>query len=129
MGADAANNSVDQFLRDKIDTVPHLEALLLLWNTRPKGWPVEEMADALYLVPEAAKEILGDLARQGLSTVSSAAPERYHYESEPERDRLIALVDSTYRKELIRVARLIHSKPSAAVRAFARAFRFKKEQE
>ena len=52
---------VDQFLRDHIDTVPHLEALLLLWNSRPKEWSVEEMAKGLFLPPEAAKEILEDL--------------------------------------------------------------------
>ena len=48
---------VDQFLRDKIDTVPHLEALLLLWNGRPKPYSVEMMAERLFLAPEAAKNI------------------------------------------------------------------------
>ena len=41
----------------------------------------------------------------------------------------MAAVDTTYRRELIRVSRLIHSKPSAAVREFARAFRLKKERD
>ena len=47
---------VDQFLQDQIDTVPHLEALLLLWNSRPKPWSVVDMADGLFVAPEAAKE-------------------------------------------------------------------------
>jgi hypothetical protein len=33
---------------------------------------------------------------------------------QPDRDQLIACVDSTYRRELIRVTRLIHSKPPGA---------------
>jgi len=120
---------IDEFLRDQIDTVPHLEALLLLWNSRPKPWPVEHMAKGLFLAPEASKEILDDLVRQGLIVVVSGARDTYHYEPEPNRDELVASADLTYRRELIRVTRLIHSKPSAAVRAFARAFKLKKDQE
>jgi hypothetical protein len=36
-------------------------------------------------------------------------------------------VDSIYRRELVRVAGMIHSKASSAVLDFARAFRFKKD--
>ena len=128
---DFANDEpdVDQFLRDQIDTVPHLEALLLLWNSRPQPWSVEKMAKALFLESEAAQVILEDLSRRSLIKTVSDAGGYYRYEPEPERDRLISDVDSTYRRELIRISRLIHSKPSAAVRAFARAFRIKKERE
>ena len=120
---------VDRFVLDHIDTVPHLEALLLLWNNRPKRWSGEDMAKGLFLAPESAQEILDDLVRQRLI---GAAPDElaiYWYESDPNRDRLIASVDATYRRELIRLSRLIHSKPSAAVREFARAFRLKKDRE
>jgi len=120
---------VDEFLRDKIDTVPHLEALLLVWTARPKPYSVKEMADRLFLAPEAAKEILDDLVRSGLIAAVPGAGECYCYDPEPERDRLMAAVDTTYRQELIRVSRLIHSKPSAAIREFARAFRLKKERD
>jgi predicted ArsR family transcriptional regulator len=125
------SHSVDQFLRDQIDTVPHLEALLLLWNSRPKLWSTEEMAKGLFIAFETAKEILDDLVRQRLIAVEAVpgASETYRYEPEVNRDELVAAVDSTYRRELIRVSRLIHSKPSAAIREFARAFRLKKEGE
>ena len=43
--------------------------------------------------------------------------------------RCFSRSNSIYRKELIRISRLIHSKPPAAVREFAKAFRFKKERE
>lgn len=121
--------AVDEFLLEQIDTVPHLEALLLLWNSRPKEWLVEEMASSLYLAPEAARSILDDLARRGLISAITGATESFRYEPGSERDQLIDAVDGTYRRELIRITRLIHSKPSAAVRAFARAFRIKKDRE
>jgi hypothetical protein len=127
--ADHDKTNIDQFLQDQIDTVPHLEALLLLWNSRPKPWLVEDMAKGLYLAPEATKEILDDLVLKTLIVNVSGACETYYYESIPDRDELLAAVDSTYRRELIRISRLIHSKPSAALRAFAKAFRFKKDQK
>ena len=122
-------DEVDRFLQDNIDTVPHLEALLLLWNTRPQPWSVVEMAGRLFLSPDAAADILEDLLRERLIVMALDAPGSYVYEEERSRDRLLASVDSTYRRELIRVSRLIHSKPSAAVRAFARAFQLKKEDD
>lgn len=99
----------------------------MLWTSRPKSWSVEEMAKGLYVDPESAKRILEDLIRQHLVVITAGLPAGYRYEPDPDRDRIVGSVDSTYRRELIRVSRLIHSKPSAAVRAFARAFRLKKD--
>jgi len=67
--------------------------------------------------------------RRGLASAITGGTESFRYDSGTEKDELIAAVDGAYRKELIRMTRLIHSKPSAAVRAFARAFRIKKERE
>jgi len=119
---------VDRFLLERIETVPHLEALLLLWHSRPKAWSASAIADALYVSADAAREILDDLARQNLVAVSGSTAD-YFYESEMVRDRVTGLVDLAYRQELIRITRLIHSKPSAAIREFARAFRLRKEHE
>jgi len=120
-----ANRAVDQFLLDEIDTVPHLEALLLIWNSRSKHWSAEDMGRALYLSPDSAKEILEDLVRRGLISSSGPLPD-YYFQPEPDRDELLAAVNNAYQKDLIHVSRLIHSKPSAAIREFARAFRIKK---
>ncbi|HLO05068.1 MAG TPA: hypothetical protein VK198_00400 [Terriglobales bacterium] len=119
---------VRQFLLDQIDSVPHLEALLLLWNSRPKLWQADEMAGRLYVDREVALRLLQDLARQQLIDSDTSSPERYCYRDDPaDRSRLIRMVDETYRREVVRVSTLIHSKPSSPVRDFARAFRFTKE--
>ena len=40
---------VRQFLLDQIDSVPHLEALLLLWNSRPNcGRPTKWLAACMW---------------------------------------------------------------------------------
>jgi RIO-like serine/threonine protein kinase len=121
--------AVEQFILDQIDSIPHLEALLLLWNNRPKAWPADELAKRLYVNLENAKGILQDLARLRLIVSDAGPPEQYFCELKSEGDDLLAAVDATYRRELIRISNIIHSKPSAAVRDFARAFRFTKERE
>jgi len=120
---------VDGFLLEQIDSIPHLEALLLLWNSRPRLWTAEDVGKALFLKTDAARLILADLVRKKLISVSREQPEAFWYEQEAERDMILTAVDSAYRTDLIRVTRLIHSKPSAAVRAFAQAFRLKKDRD
>jgi hypothetical protein len=121
---DAFRKQVDQFVSEVIDTVPHLEALLLLWNSRPRQWGVGEMAKALYVPADAAQSVLADLERIGLAVSGDAGGFAYR---SSERDPLIEQVDRMYRREVVRISRMIHAKPSAAVREFARAFRFKKD--
>jgi hypothetical protein len=121
---------VYEFILDEIDSVPHLEALLLLWNSKPRAWSANEVGRRLYIDAKRALLLLQDLARQRFLAVIPAEPEQYRYESRSEQtDRLIATLDITYRREIVRVSTIIHSKASSAVRDFARAFRFTKERE
>ena len=115
---------VDQFILDEIDSVPHLEALLLLWNSRPKQWAPDEMSKAIYISSEQTQSILQDLQNRKLAENDSG---RFFYQSSLGRDRLIDSLDRIYRREVVRVSTMIHSKASPAVRAFARAFRLKKD--
>jgi predicted ArsR family transcriptional regulator len=129
MSEEWIRKAVDQFVLNEIDSVSHLEALLMLWNNRPKPWTVEQMAKALYVAPPAAQGILQDLTRRGL-IVAGPDPDHYHYESQSEdRDALMASVDYVYRRELVRISQMIHGKGPSSVREFARAFRFTKEKE
>ena len=130
MNEAALYKEVDEFILEHIDTVPHLEALLLLWNSRPKEWIAEEMASALYVSSGTARAILQSLTRRGLLVAERETPERFRYESlSSKRDRLVEAVDARYRKDLIRISRMIHSKAAPGVREFAQAFRFTKERE
>lgn len=130
MDEDTLNKEVDEFILEQIDTVPHLEALLLLWNRRPKQWTVEEMASALYVSSGVARSILQALTRRGLLIAERETSECYCFKSlSGKRDGLIQAVDATYRRDLIRISRMIHSKAAPGVREFAQAFRFTKDRE
>jgi predicted ArsR family transcriptional regulator len=119
---------VDQFVMQQIDSVPHLEALLLLFNSQPKAWSVEEMAKSLYVRSEAAAKILDSLLQRNLIALDSSHVFFYNAEDHA-RNTVLEAVDAIYRKEVVRVSSMIHSKGSAGVRDFARAFRIKKERE
>ena len=126
----AHEDRVYTFVLDEIETVPHLEALLLLWNSRPQPWTVENLAKRLYVSTDIVDVLLEDLVRRGLIVCVPGAPDGYRYESSSiAQDQLISTLDSTYRRETVRISTMIHSKPSSSVREFARAFRFTKERE
>jgi DNA-binding MarR family transcriptional regulator len=119
---------VDRFLVDEIDTVPQLEALLLIWNGRPKTWCCSEIAKALYISPELAQEVIQHLEQHRLLVRFDGSADCYRLRTDSEElEQLLAGVDEMYRRELVRISNLIHEKASRAVRDFASAFRFKME--
>jgi len=118
-------DEIDQFILSEIDSVPHLEALLLLWNRRPKQWPVEDVASFLYIPVDRTRDILQDLQQRDLVLMTFSG---CFYNPKASRDHLMEELDRTYRRELVRISNMIHSKASPAVREFARAFRFKKDK-
>lgn len=121
-------NQIDRFILDEIDSVPQLEALLLIWNNRPKEWSCEDMAKALYVSDDIAQTILKDLASRRLIDEISGSRGQFALLAEsPEKEVMLAALDRTYRRELVRISTMIHSKASRAVRDFARAFRFTKD--
>jgi hypothetical protein len=126
MTEEHANDSVDQFIYDYIDTVPQLEALLMVWRNRPRSWLLDDLASGLYISADETRTTVDPLLHRGFLARNEAG--EYSYAPGP-HDPLVAAVEETYRRELIRLSRLIHSKPSASVREFARAFIWKKERE
>ncbi|HUN87222.1 MAG TPA: hypothetical protein VMU28_00430 [Terriglobales bacterium] len=122
-----SHSPVERFIIEQIDTVPHLEALLLIWNGRPRKWSAGEMAAALYVEPDVAERVLRQLVERDLILQASDESGQYYCEANSDRDALLQKVNETYRRQLVRISRLIHSKASVAVHDFARAFRFKKD--
>jgi len=128
-GQEKNDAAVIRFILDQIESVPHLEALLLLRDTQPQKWTVSDLSKRLYIGRDAARGLLDDLVHRGLVRFDAEGSTYFYEAASEEQDHLIALVDETYRRQLVRISQLIHSKPSAAVRDFARAFRFTKKDE
>lgn len=127
MGMDRPD--VEQFLVDEIDSVPHLEALLLLWRSAPRQCTSRQLADQLYVPHARASSIAEDLHRRGLVAREPRHDGGFFYDTRSEeRNRLMEAVNEMHRRELIRVSGIIHSKASPGIRAFADAFRLRKEK-
>ena len=123
--------AVYRFIYDHIDTVPHLEALLQLWRSRPRRWAEEELAQRLFITTDVLTKIMQDLA--GLDLVITGVEDGrpwYAYQSKVrECDDLMESVDATYSRELLRITAAIHAKASSGAREFGRAFKFKKRPD
>jgi hypothetical protein len=118
-----------QFLAERIDTVPQLEALLLLWESAQRQWSEDEVAARIYVGRPVAVTILQALQRQQLVTAEPGATPRYRYN--PQWDpsgEVMPEVAAAYRRHLVQLATFIHSRASTAVREFARAFDLKKDR-
>ncbi|MGA9719567.1 MAG: hypothetical protein WBQ79_14900 [Acidobacteriaceae bacterium] len=130
MEGDTRRLQVDRFILTEIDSVPHLEALLLLFNSRPKTWSIDEMGQSIYVRNEVANKILESLVQRSLIAAVPRTSAAYFYNPDDEsRNRLLEDVDAVYRKEVVRISSMIHSKAPAGLRDFARAFRLKKDKE
>jgi hypothetical protein len=118
-----------RFLAEKIDTVPQLEALLLLWENQPRAWEPDEAAARIYVRRDVAADILNTLQRRDLLTVESTSPPRFRYNSEWDASgEVMPHVAEAYRRHLVPITTFIHSKAPSSVREFARAFDLKKER-
>ena len=126
MTAGAIDPAVERFLLDSIDTVPHLEALLLLFQSPATVWSDVQLAARIYVSERQASAILEDLTRRSLIARVEPSPAKYQYIARsPEQSALLDQVARSYRTQLVQVTRFIHSNASASVRDFARAFRLK----
>jgi len=112
-----------RLILDHAGSVPHLEALLLLWESAPQPWSVAEIGSRVYITRADAERILRDLAQRGL--VVATAPDWYALTDEPAGRERAATIALAYRDNTSRVATLIHAQPSKAVRDFAQAFEIK----
>lgn len=118
------SSRVLEFLARKIDTVPQLEALLLLWQAPDKPWQAEEIAARLYVSSEEAVSILRALQLRQLAELDPPASYRYSSSWDPSGTTMPEVAEA-HRRHLILMTRIIHAGASAAVRNFARAFNFK----
>jgi len=119
---------VMQFVTERIDSVPQLEALLLMWENPERLWTEDELAARIYVPKQVAAVILQSLQRQQLIT-AEVAPVRYRYNAQWDPPgEVLPEVAASYRRHLVPITTFIHSRASSAVREFARAFDFKKDR-
>jgi len=119
-------DAVKHLIAEHIDSVPELEAILLLRRNRDREWTADAAGARLYVSTTVAEHVLAVLAARGFFASTSG---RYRYA--PATPWLEAAVDelaAAYSQHLVTVTHLIHSKPSGGVRQFAEAFDLRKDK-
>lgn len=128
MTGPAIPQHVLHFIAQQIDTVPQLESLLLLHERHSHAWAPEEVAARIYISHQDARAILETLLRRGL-LLAEGEPPRYTFNlGGAANSELISEVAREYQRHLVPIATFIHSKASASIREFARAFDLKKDR-
>lgn len=116
-----------RFLEANIDTVPELETLLMMSRAPERSWIVPEVASRNYITLQRAEDTLNALHRRGLASREATPPTFRFTPASADIRELVANLGRCYQANLARIATFIHSKPSASVREFARAFDLKKD--
>lgn len=120
---DAIPDDVRDFIVRHIDSVAQLEALLLLRANSNESWDAARAAARLYTGEEEIKAVLTQLRADGLL---SHKDDVYRYECPPETQAKVDRLADVYRRHLIPVTNVIHTKPRR-IREFANAFKFRKD--
>ncbi|HEU5132388.1 MAG TPA: hypothetical protein VFT26_09805 [Pyrinomonadaceae bacterium] len=119
---------VRRFLEENIDTVPQLETLLMMNEKPDRNWSIADVASRNYITEQRATDTLQALLRRRL-VVAENSPQCFRFNPASEDIRtLVAELAICYQRMLSAITEFIHSKPSASITEFARAFDFKKDR-
>jgi hypothetical protein len=129
MNRDPIPNDVKQFILERIESVAHLEALLLLRSKPDAPWSCEAVANRLYIDRKQTAELLARLDADGFVTVAGEEDPVYRYQpATPHMQQMVDSLAEFYGKHLVPITNLIHSKPKSRVQEFADAFRLRKDK-
>jgi len=122
MSPTETDNEVRRFIINAVDSIPFLEALLLLFREQ-KEWNADNLGKRLYVNKTKAQNLLTQLESANLIALKDGENLIYQYQQDHDaKDRLIAKVESAYAKNLIEITKMIHDKKDA-VKQFSEAFK------
>ena len=117
-----------RFILTSIDSVPHLEAVLLMRYDQEIDWDAKTIAQKLYISKKRAQEILDELC--AINFIKRNTPSTYSYEPDSlELKNILDDVADIYAKNLIEVTKLIHSKTDKQAQQFGDAFKWQTEKD
>lgn len=121
-------DDVKRFILTSVESIPHLEALLLLRGNPAVEWDAGGITRRLYITDKVAQELLAKLREAGFIAASSDDIPLYRYSpASTAMERLVDRLADVYKANLVAVTTLIHDKSGQQVRKFADAFKLRKE--
>jgi len=121
-------DDVQKFIIDHINSITHIEGLLLFRAAPDVRWAAISIAQRLYITERDAAQLLGHLKAQGF--IEEEAGKGYSYRPKSEELRgMVERVAGVYGQYLLPVTHLIHEKSQNQVQGFADAFLIRKDKE
>lgn len=114
---DPIPDDIRQFIIGGIDSVAHLEALLLLRTGAQENWEIPMVARRLYITEQETNRVLTRLCEQGIIIMMNSNESRL-YQYRPKSAELARMIDrmaEVYKKQLVPITNLIHSKPRTRI--------------
>lgn len=116
---------VKSFLIQFIDSISHLEVLLMLYSTPEKKWDAQNVSKELRSNVTAATIQLENLQSKGLITVDES--HQYSYHESSALHETIKLLFNLYHAKPVAVVSCIYEKPTDKLKGFSDAFKIKKD--
>lgn len=115
---------ISDFISIYINSVGHLEVLLLLSDDPKRGWTAEDVSQELRSNENYANAQLKELTQNGLLYFSE---NKYYCTKDSDKLSKIYKLRDQYNVRRFSVISLIYNKPLEKIRDLADAFRIKKE--
>ena len=125
MDSEGIRDDVAQLISQHINSIEHLEVLLLLFRNPQKAWTAAEVSRELYTTPESAARWLSELHSSGLALLDDTTQPCYRYKA-GSNDTAVGNLAAAYKERRVRIINMIVSKPLDHIRSFSDAFKFKK---
>jgi hypothetical protein len=129
MSEERFSSGLTSFVAEHISSVVALEVLLLLRASRARSWNAQALAAELRIDRHFAEAQLDALARGGLLARSGEDGTYRYAPSSAERDGVVGELEAQYAQRRVSIVTLIYAAPAERARAFADAFRVRKEPE
>lgn len=124
------SEAIVDFVRRNISSPEDLEILVRVMDAPERWWDVAGIAKALRLDPAMARRSLEHLASRNLLAIRVTSDVRYQFQpGEPGLDAACAAFAEAFRTNPLALLRLASEQPWRGLRAFADAFRIRRDDD
>lgn len=121
---------VARFLYDHVESIDQLEILRVLGEERDKQWSSDDLAAAVQAEPRSVRSHIDAMHSRGLLEKIIGPEARLSCRYGPrtvELENMVARLLQIYRERPVSMIKLVYERAKDPLRAFADAFRFRKE--
>lgn len=117
-----------RFILTSVESIPYLEAMLLLRSEYNAPWDAARLARRLYISEKKSADLLRALQAAGILVFAGQSASSYCYRpASPELGTMIDCLAEFYASHLVEVTHLVHSKHDKRAEKFANAFLWRKD--